>query len=183
MATANFKTMADFPLIVGSNTYIRVCPECGISNDATAEKCEDCGCNLTGEDAILDELYSRDLVEQMEKVAVELNDAQPFYEVTVESGYYSGIQFYVDSKYWHIEDMDNDESQDEFGMCRSEMLRKYKVAGNTIRKGLYKAKDDLGLDELICTARFSNGEAWYQKVDTRKPLPLKVAVKAAIAVA
>lgn len=183
MATANFKTMADFPLIVGSDIYIRVCPECGISNEATEEKCADCGCDLTGENAILDEWYSRNLVEQMEKVAAKLNDAQPFYEVTVEGGYYSGVQFYVDSKYWHIEDMSNEESRDEFGMCRSEMLRKYKVAGNTIRKGLYKAKDELGLDELICTARFSNGEAWYQKVDTRKPLPVKVAAKAAIAAA
>jgi ribosomal protein L40E len=177
MATANFKTMADFPLIVGADTYIRVCPECGISNEATAEKCTECGCDLTGENAILDEWYSRDLVEQMEKVAAELNDAQPFYKVTVESGYYSGIQFYVDSKYWRLEDMDNEESRDEFGICRSEMLRQYKVAGNTIRKGLYKAKDELGLDELVCTARFSNGEAWYSKVDTRKPLPVKVAAK------
>ena len=183
MATANFKTMEDFPLIVGSDTYIRVCPECGIYNEATAGKCEDCGCDLTGENAIPDEWYSRNLVEQMEKVAAKLNDAQPFYDVTVESGYYSGVQFYVDSKYWHIEDMDNEESQVEFGMCRSKMLRKYKVAGNTIRKGLYKAKDELGLDELICTARFSNGEACYSKVDTRKPLPVKVAAKAAIAAA
>ena len=124
-----------------------------------------------------------ELAEQMKKVAAELNDAQPFYEVTVEGGYYSGIQFYVDSKYWTIENWTNEEAQEEFGMCRSEMLRKYKVAGNTIRKGLYKAKDELGLDELICTARFSNGEAWYSKVDPRKPLPVKVAAKAAIAAA
>ena len=183
MATANFKTMADFPLIVGSETYIRVCPECGISNEATAEKCEECGCDITGTDAILDDWYCEDLAQQMKKVADELNNAQPFYKVTVESGYYSGIQFYVDEKYCDIEDMSNEESQDEFGMCRSKMLRKYKVAGNMIRKGLYKAKDELGLDELVCTARFSNGEAWYSKVDTRKPLPVKVAVKAAIAAA
>lgn len=182
MATANFKTMADFPLIAKCDEYIKVCPECGLSNSSDAEKCE-CGCDLAEVEAIVDDWECEYILEEMRKVAAKLNEAQPFYEVTVESGYYSGVQFYVDEKYWKIEDMSNEASRDEFGVCRSEMLRRYKVAGNTIRRGLYKAAKDLGLDTLVCTARFSNGEAWYTKVEPNKPLPVKVAVKAAIAAA
>ena len=100
----------------------------------------------------------------MEKVAQRLNAAQPFYEVTLESGHYCGVQFYVEEKYWKIEQMDNEESQEEFGMCRSEMLRKYKTAGNLIRRELRKAKQDLGLFELSIIAQFSNGETMYSKV-------------------
>jgi ribosomal protein L40E len=182
MATGNFRTMADFPLIVKGEEYIKVCPECYLSNSSEAEKCE-CGCDLSEVEAIVDEFACEYTMKEMEKVAAELNEVQSFYTVSVESGYYAGVQFYVDAKYCDIEDMSNEESRDEFGMCRSEMLRRFKVAGNTIRRRLYKAKDELGLDELICTARFSNGEAWYQRVDTRKPLPVKVAAKAAIAAA
>ena len=90
--------------------------------------------------------------------------AQAFYEVTLESGHYSGIQFYVDDKYYKVEELDNEDAQTEFGMCRSAMLRKYKVAGNTIRRMLKQAKKELGLMELVVAVRFSNGETWYDKV-------------------
>lgn len=178
MATANFKTMADFPLIVKGEEYIKVCPECYLSNSSDAEKCE-CGCDLSDVEAIVDECECNYIIKEMEKVAAALNDAQPFYTVSVESGYYSGVQFYVDEKYCGLKDMDNDECRDEFDMCRSEMLRKFKVAGNTIRKGLEKAKEELGLDELICVARFSNGEAWYERVDPKKGATARQAAKAA----
>ena len=180
MATANFRTMADFPLIVKGEEYIKVCPECYLSNSSEAEKCE-CGCDLSEVEAIVDESTCNYIIGEMEKVAAALNEAQPFYNVTVESGYYSGVQFYVDCKYCDIEDMSNEESRDEFGICRSEMLRKYKVSGNTIRKGLRKAAKDLGLDELLVAARFSNGETWYSRVDPKKGPTLRQAVKAAVA--
>lgn len=180
MATPNFKTMANFPLIVKGEEYLKICPKCHISNSTDVEKCE-CGCDLTEVEVSLDDCECDYVMKEMDKVAAELNDIQPFYTVTVESGYYSGIQFYVDARYGDVTELDNSDSQYEFGMCRSKMLRKFKVAGNKIRKALYKAKDALGLDELICTARFSNGEAWYSRVDTRKPIPLRIAAKAAIA--
>lgn len=183
MATANFKTMTDFPLIVSDDIREKVCPECGCGCPDDADKCENCGSDLSEVETVVDDFLCAERTREMEKVAEELNEAQDFYAVSVESGYYAGVQFYVDEKYCDIEDMSNEESRDEFGICRSEMLRRYKVAGNKIRRGLRKAAKDLGLDEVVCTARFSNGEAIYTKVEPNKPMPLKVAVKAAMAAA
>lgn len=183
MATANFKTMADFPLIVSDDIREKRCPECGLGNRDDADKCEDCGCDLTGVEPIVDDFLCAARTQEMGKVAEELNGVQDFYTVSVECGYYAGVQFYVEDKYYDVSAMDNEEARYEFGVCRSEMLRRYKVAGNTIRRGLYKAAKDFGLDTLVCTARFSNGEALYTKVEPNKPLPLRVAVKAAIAAA
>ena len=164
MSCPNFKSMMDFPLIVTEDHYIKVCPECGLTQDSNAEKCEDCGCDLTDVSAIFDEFESDYLCKAMEKVAERLNTEQPFYNVTVESGYYCGAQFYVEDKYWKIEQMENEESQEEFGLCRSAMLRKYKSVGNMIRRELRKAKQDLGLWELGIVAQFHNGETMYTKV-------------------
>lgn len=164
MSCPNFMSMKDFPLIVTEDHYIKICPECGCGQDSEKDKCEICGCDLTKEDPIFDDCENDYLCKQMEKVAQRLNAAQPFYKVTLESGHYCGVQFYVEEKYWKIEQMDNEESQEEFGMCRSEMLRKYKTAGNLIRRELRKAKQDLGLFELCIPAHFANGETMYSKV-------------------
>ena len=183
MATANFKTMNNFPLIVAGNSYVKVCPDCGITNADDADACEDCGCNLADVSPVYDEFGMKDLYDEMKRKADELNEYLTFYTVSVESGYYSGLQFYVDDKYYHIEEMDNEESQDEFGMCRSKMLRKFKSETNWLCRALRKARADLGLMELACTARFSNGEAVYTRVDVAMSAAaqVKVAAKAAMA--
>lgn len=181
MSTANFKSMKDFPLIVAANEYCKVCPECGCTQASDAVKCDECGCDLSGVDSVYDEWTMDDIVRNMEAKAKELNEYLTFYTVSVESGYYSGLQFYVDEKYCDVEDMDNDESNYEFGMCRSKMLRKYKSEGNWLRRALQKAKKEIGLMELGVVARFSNGETMYTKIspDMPKRAALKVAVNAA----
>lgn len=163
MATGNFKSMDKFPLIVAKDIYCKVCPDCGLTMDAEADKCE-CGCDLADVEAKYDYCLTSERARDMEKVADELNAAQKFYKVTVESGYYEHVQFYVDEIYWDVEHWDNDDAQNEFGICRSEMLRRYKVAENTVVRGLRKAAKEMGLDELGICARFSNGETWYSKV-------------------
>ena len=181
MSAANYKSMKDFPLIVADNEYCKVCPECGCTQASNAAKCDECGCDLSGADSVYDELAMDDIVRNMEAKAKELNEHLSFYTVSVESGYNSGLQFYVDEKYYDVESMDNEESQDEFGLCRSKMLRKYKSEGNWLRRALQKAKAELGLVELAVTARFSNGEVWYTEIkpDMPKRAALKVALNAA----
>lgn len=164
MSAPNFKTMDDFPLIVADDQYAKFCPECGCSNADDAEKCECCDADLTEVERTYDEILNQETCREMEKVAERLNEAQRFFNVTVESGYYCGVQFYVEEKVDGTETLDNEEANWEFGMCRSLMLRKYRTAGNLIRRELKKAKEELGLMELGLTAMFSNGEAIYTKV-------------------
>ena len=183
MATGNFKTMSDFPLIVADDEYTKVCPECGCGQGGTPDKCEICGADLTNVNAIYDELLMRERSDEMEKRANEMNECLAFYTVSVESGYYRGLQFYVSEKYYDLENMDNEESNYEFGICRSKMLRKYKSEGNWLRRELKKAKADLGLMELGVYARFGNGEVMYTEIkpDMPKRAKLKVALNAAAA--
>lgn len=163
MATGNFKTMERFPLIVAMDEYTKTCPECGVTMGGDADKC-DCGCDLTDVESRYDEFFMEDRYREMKAAADQMNEKQKFFEVTVESGYYSGLQFYVEDKYNDVENWDNDDAQYEFGCCRSEMLRRFKVAENTINRELEKAMKELGLIKLGVVARFSNGETIYTKV-------------------
>ena len=165
MATGNFKSMSDFPLIVAEDIYEKICPEChcGCGGDT----CDSCGHDLTDVEAVYDQVAMQERIDDMQKVADRINEmghVSDFFDVTVESGYYSGVQFYVEDKTWKIEDIDNEDAQCTYGCCRSEALRRYKVAGNTIRRELQKAKKGLCLMELGVVARFSNGETIYEKV-------------------
>lgn len=177
MGTANFKTMQDFPLIVADDLYTKICPECGCGQGGAPDKCEICGADLSAVEATYDELGMQDLMKSMEGKANELNENLTFHEVSVLGGYYSGLQFYVDEKYCFLEDMDEDESQHEFGMCRSDMLRKWVDEGNWLRCALRKAKEELGLMELGVDARYSNGETLYSEV--KEDMPKTDALKAA----
>lgn len=164
MSAPNFKTMMDFPLIVADYQYCKICPECGCGQDPENEKCECCDADLTEVEERVDEILCQETTNEMEKVAARLNEVQPFFKVTVESGYYCGVQFFVENKNDPVEDMENDDTNYYYGMCRSKAMRKEKAAGNLIRRELRKAKDELGLIELACLGIFSNGEAVYEKV-------------------
>ena len=166
MSCPNFKSMRDFPLIVADDPYLKPCPDCGAWNSEEATKCEDCGCSLEDVSPVYDELSCEDICNGMQRVADRMNGAQPFYNVTVESGHYRGVQFYVDCKYYERDllEMDSEDSRDEFGWPRWLMLRKFKSAGNMIRRELEKARKEMGLDKLVCIDIFSNGEAIYRKV-------------------
>lgn len=165
MSAPNFKTMTDFPLIVADDQYSKVCPECGCGQVPKNEKCECCDADLTEVEETIDEILCQETTNEMEKVAARLNEAQPFFKVSVEGGYYCGVQFFVENKNDPVEDMNNYDTNYYYGMCRSKAMRKEKVAGNLIRRELRKAKDVLGLMELACRGIFSNGEAIYDKVD------------------
>lgn len=94
-----------------------------------------------------------------------------FHDVTVESGYYSGFQFYVEEKYSAKFDLDrdseycidNEDAHYYFDLCRSRAIRAADAEKRKIRKWLEKLAENSGYDVLVCTAVFSNGEACYSK--------------------
>lgn len=98
--------------------------------------------------------------------AKNANDAQDFYEVSLEPGYYEGIQFYVTPKYDNVEEWDDYEAQSQLGVeNKKEAIELKKLSKEIVLKVLNQAKKELGMIELKVSARFSNGETMYDKVD------------------
>lgn len=166
-STSNFKPMVDgFPLIVAEDPMYKVCPECNHSQDEDNEKCEECGANLSDVDSEIDEYELEEIAHEMWHYAFNANDAQDFYEVSIESGYYSGCQFWVEDKYDDIENWDDDDAYVQFGVdTTAEAIELKEMAKKIVIKALKQAKKELGLLELKVSARFSNGETMYDKVD------------------
>lgn len=169
MSTPNFKTMKDFPLFVMPTPYCKVCPECGFTCGEDEDKCPECEADISDVNAGYDELADADNVNNMQTVAERLNKELDFFKVTVESGYYSGLQFFVDSDKDSPEEMDNEDCQYYFGKCRSKAIRACNSEIRRINKWLVKQGEELGLTELICIGVFSNGEAVYSKVKNHTP--------------
>lgn len=184
MATANFRTMEHFPLIVAADPMCRECPECGCFCGEDEKVCSECGASLDEAAVKYDEIAAYDLAHEMEQAAKDMNEYLTFHKVVVESGYYNGLQFYVEEDfhdYCSIEDIDNEYAQYYYGMCRSKMLRKYHSEVNWLNRRLRKVRDEMGLMELAVYARFSNGETMYTKIDPKKGPTLRQAVKIQLA--
>lgn len=85
-----------------------------------------------------------------------------FHKIKVQGGYYCGIQFYVDVTHDLTEnDYSNDECHYYFDCCRSVAYRKYEAEIRKINRKLAALGKAYGFQELVCIARFSNGEAIY----------------------
>jgi hypothetical protein len=94
-----------------------------------------------------------------------------FFEIKYKSGYYVGVQLYVEHKYY-IKDyisedfekfFDNDDFHYVFGECKSKVLKRYQAEIKRINKVIlpYYAKR-LFMIKLNLIGVFSNGEAVYE---------------------
>lgn len=104
-----------------------------------------------------------DLNEQLE----EFNRQLMFHTVSIEDGYYSGVQFYVQENH-NPEDYDNDDCHYYFDSYRSVAIRRYYSEINKINRALRMLAKDFNFDEVYCSAVFSNGEALYAKVSPNR---------------
>ena len=107
---------------------------------------------------------------------------QPFF-VGIGSGYYDGLQIFIDDNlYFSPEDIANDEGLlDEFEYAEDQAdydrvvkeveERVQNEWADKLNKYLNKLCSEYGWQKLGVTARFSNGETWYSKIDnSRKPI-------------
>lgn len=147
MSTANFKSMDNFPLYVFDMEFDED------ENTVAIEASWDDWRWFEGR--------------MIEREMDEFNESLKFHKVSLKSGYYAGVQFYVED----LENMDkypeeytNGECQYLFGMCRSKTFRAYHSEQNKIRKWLKKIAKEYGFFELFVVGRFSNGETIYQKI-------------------
>ena len=172
MGTCNFNSMTNFDLwAVGSDRfYSKRCPECEYSQDG--DECELCGADLADIEPEFDELAEMFFYEDILADLEEINAGLLFHEISIESGYYDGLQLYVTLN--HAADhagftdagpeyLDNESAHYYFDVCRSAAIRKYEAELRRVNKILAKIGGAYGMDKLAIYARFSNGETWYTK--------------------
>ena len=109
--------------------------------------------------------FYEDIVEGYDgfkEVMENFNNTLTFHELTFESGYYTGIQLYVEEKEENPHELDNDDCHYYYDMCRSKAIRKYDAEVRKINKWMDKVATQYGWRELICLGIFSNGEAIYR---------------------
>lgn len=104
----------------------------------------------------------------------ELNSELSFFRITLESGYYCGVQFYVELTdaadnagftERGAEYADNQSCRWYLDMCLSQAKRKFESEQRKVCKLMRRAADAWGFDEYVCVAVFSNGEALYDRAD------------------
>lgn len=94
------------------------------------------------------------------------NDQLKYHKIELKSGYYDGVQLFVVAEHDDegIESMDNTDAWYYFDMCRSKAIRAWKADKNLVNKVMKELAKELGMIEIRMVARFSNGEALYEKV-------------------
>ena len=91
----------------------------------------------------------------------EFNDTLTFHELQFRSGYYTGVQIYVEEKE-NPHELDNEDCHYYYDMCRSKAIRKYDAEIRKINHWMDSVATEYGWRELICLGVFSNGEAVYK---------------------
>lgn len=174
MGTCNFHSMENFDLWAVSNArfYSKFCPACNCGG-LDGDTCEICGADLSVISAEYDEIIAEEFCNDLETRCQEENKNLKFFEISVKSGYYDGLQLFVDLTQdannagfteRGPEYLENDDAHYYFDMCRSKCVRAYESEMRRVNKILAKIGAAYGLDKLGIFARFSNGETWYTKI-------------------
>ena len=160
MATGNFRTQDNFPLFASKHF------------DGFYETDEE-----TGEEIFFDGDPLE--IKFCEKRIDQLNDSLNFYKLSLESGYYNGVQCVLEEKdgaelsdYYTPEEWRERRKEKNaypyyyyyndyafsYSQQKREEQREIRKIINFCRTIL---KDEFEFDEYVVTARFSNGETWY----------------------
>lgn len=162
MATCNFRTQDGFPLFA-----TRLFDGYAYEDEETGEKryCD------------FDEWH----FDYCQKKLDELNRTLKYYEITLESGYYEGVQVVLGAK--ENAELTADYTAKDWNENRKEYRRYYgyyyefdlpyreriKAEQREIKRIIEFCrtvlKNNFAFEEYVCTARFSNGEAWYEQAD------------------
>lgn len=166
MSAPNYCTMENFSLFVKEyDEEVKRCPKCGTILDADATECDICGCEDLEECCYFDDLAWEDDWREIENELDDINDGLMFHKISLRSGYYSGMQFYVEAEHDLDEyDYDNSDCHYYFDCCRSVAYRKYEAEQRKINRKLAELGKRWGFQKAVCTARLSNGEACFKLV-------------------
>lgn len=167
MSAVNFATMENFPLYVLNNATCPVCPSCGAPrDDDNGDTCPECGYHGEPEE-VCDPCEDAYNARALSAAADTINDELAFFRVSVRSGYYYGMQFYVEEPELSPEELDNEYCWYIWDMCRSVAIRRRAAEIRKVNRWLEKMSKEYGMMKLVCVGRFSNGECLYQEADSR----------------
>ena len=121
------------------------------------------GCQELEDYTYFDQFTAYEEWDEITNELAEFNRDLLFHKVELRSGYYTGIQFYVDVEHdLGTEDYSNDDCHYYFDCRRSVAYRKYVAEVRKINRKLTELGKQYGFQEYVCTMRFSNGEAWFE---------------------
>lgn len=163
MSTPNFAMMRDFPIY--AKNYDRVCRVCGCCGRILDED-ETCECDEEVEYMSEYDPYTvREELDEIQDAMDELNEELLFHKLSVQDGYYSGVQFFVESTdVEDIAELDDEDCFDEYGCNTAELRRKYPEEVERVKSKLKELAGCYGYKAYDCVAIFSNGEAVYKEV-------------------
>lgn len=158
MSTPNFRTQSEFDMYVYVPTY---------SEEEIKEWEEENQCEFNYEGSMhMDYEMEIENFNYLLPICEKKFGELKFFNIELMDGHYSGIQTYINNKnkyYSNPYEMDNEDCQSEYGMCRSLCIRKYESEIKKINKEILPyIKDNSSFEKLICTGIFSNGEAIYE---------------------
>ena len=103
------------------------------------------------------------IIHDIEDTLQNLNYSLTFHKVELRSGYYNGIQFYVEEIH-NPNELDNDDCRYYFDLFRSVAIRRYKSEINKLNRILGRLAQEYDFHEIYCAGVFGNGEALYYPV-------------------
>ena len=160
MGTCNFWTMDDFDLVVMSDETI--CKNYLSEEFIEERKADFEDYEPTDDIELAWELFNEDMNEWSEMD--DLNDTLLWYNVKLKSGYYDGVQFYIDTEWLPIDGWDDDECYMYFDRDKEETKKMIEEEKERINKFLEEMVTLFGFERIRCVGVFNNGEAVYERV-------------------
>lgn len=103
------------------------------------------------------------LFEELETEADRKNEDLLFHKISIRSGYYTGMQLFVETVGEIPEDCDNNECRYNWNMFRSVAIRKYETEQRKIRRWMKQTAQYYNMTCLEVSGRFSSGETLYRR--------------------
>lgn len=170
MGCANFRSMDNFYLVAMDFYHddVKCCRECGTILYDGVEQCYVCeSTDLEDCCDFYDEVGEYNFRHDLQKEIDALNYELMFHTAEIKSGYFSGLQIYVED-YMNPEYLDNEGCHINFDLCRSKAIRKYESEINKINRFLLRCAYEFGMELLNTLCVASNGETIYKSKKVKK---------------
>lgn len=103
------------------------------------------------------------IFDELSAEADRKNEELLFHKISIRSGYYAGMQIFVETVGDTPEECDNRECRYNWDMFRSVAIRKYEAEQRNIRRWMKQTAQYYSMTCLEVSGRFSNGATLYRR--------------------